>query len=137
MSHINLTLIIPADILTSTSTSQKELDKMKVALIFNKIPVCLSQTSLTQHTKSIFLPEEAEAFRKKQLDTLDEEIKRNGSYVEWYKALSGFRKYIAQKYSLFKFGQHCRYRVQTTESGNIVDYHIISYFAPLDFKRIG
>ena len=68
---------------------------------------------------------------------MDKEITTNGSYLEWYKALVDFRRYIESRYLLFKFGQKYRHKFLKTESGDIVDHHIISYLAPLDFKRIG
>ncbi|MBQ7594225.1 MAG: hypothetical protein IJU48_07715, partial [Synergistaceae bacterium] len=72
-----------------------------------------------------------------QLETLNKEININGNYQEWYEALADFRRLIQSKYIIFKIGRRYRHKITLTSSGDLIDHHIISYLAPLDFKRRG
>ena len=84
-----------------------------------------------------FCPEEAGQFRRQQLDILTRETDINGNYEDWYEALRDFRKYIYSRHIKYHFGEKYRYKVIKTPSGDVIDHHIMSYFAPLNFKRTG
>ena len=92
---------------------------------------------MTRHDTLIFCREEAEKFSQSQLEILNDEINLNGNYQEWHNSLSDFRSYIQSKYIKFKIGRRSRNKNTFTNSGDIIDHHIISYLAPLDFKRKG
>ncbi len=49
-----------------------------------------------------------------------------------------FRRFL-REFATYGFGEKL-YRLKTnspTQSGDIIDHHIIGYLAPLNFKRIG
>lgn len=74
---------------------------------------------------------------QKQLEYLRRGEEINGGYSEWYDSLKPFRKHICEKY--IKYGIPNMYfpKYVKLESGDVIDHHIISYLAPLDYTRIG
>ena len=91
----------------------------------------------TRHDTLIFCPEKAKLFQTYQLETLEKENNINGSYDEWYEGLSDFRKGIYHRYIKYSLGQKYRYMRTVEPSGEVIDHHIMSYFAPLNFTRKG
>lgn len=75
--------------------------------------------------------------KKNLRERLEEEERANGGYENWYKKLETFRDsltpYILKNFRRKKF---CTNMV-TTAGGDRIDHHIVSYFAPLEYWRIG
>ena len=70
---------------------------------------------------------------------LIEELQANGgSYQKWYEDLAPFREYIVQNYVRLKLGKELYwFKGKKNEYGDVLDHHIISYLAPLEYERIG
>lgn len=74
--------------------------------------------------------------RQKLIEGLEREKNRIGGYEEWYNSLEEFRRQLG---FLLKKTDNDRYDWKYTwlESGDLIDHHVLGYYAPLDFKRIG
>lgn len=81
---------------------------------------------------------EVERIRQQQLHVLYKEEQRTGGYEKWYKQLAQFQKTIYKQYIKFGIpGKIYRPQITVTNTGDVIDHHIISYLAPLTFQRIG
>lgn len=70
---------------------------------------------------------------------LTEELANNGgSYLKWYEGLAPFREYIVHNYIRLKLGKELYwFKGKKNKYGDVIDHHIVSYLAPLEFERIG
>lgn len=76
--------------------------------------------------------------RRKVLRELRQEESVFKSYKDWQDSLKDFREAVYRKYIKYKTPWNT-YRVKKcfTISKHYIDHHILSYLAPLDYKRIG
>ena len=83
--------------------------------------------------------EAIDEYRKRLKACLDAEVAANGgSYRKWHDDLSGFRDYMMRRYIRRRFGRELYWhRFVQGAAGDLLDHHTVSYFAPLEFKRIG
>ena len=82
--------------------------------------------------------EQIKKYRDRQLGVLEQEKESNKNYRQWHNELEDFRNYILSKYIARQYG---RWMYQSKNlilpSRDTVDHHVISYLAPLNFKRTG
>lgn len=80
-----------------------------------------------------------QAYQENLRTYIQEEIQINGgSFQRWYDDLLPFRKYIEKNFVLMRLGKEMYvYRPRVNKYRDYIDHHIISYLAPLDYKRIG
>lgn len=84
------------------------------------------------------IKEQIKKHRKEQLQVFKDECLSNGGYEQWYQELEPFRRYIQKRYIRFHIGKKMyKNRYVENENGDILDHHMISYLAPLDYKNIG
>ena len=84
------------------------------------------------------IKEQIDKHRKEQMQIFKDECLLNGTYKQWHQELEPFRKYIQKRYIRFHIGKRLyKNRYVETEYGDILDHHMISYLAPLDYKNIG
>lgn len=78
-----------------------------------------------------------EACRQKAIEGLYEEEKCFGTFEEQYNALEGFREEL-KKYIRWISPHKKLFRPKSTliETGDVLDWHVLGYFAPLDFRKI-
>lgn len=77
-----------------------------------------------------------EEYKSNIIKRLEHEKVNMGGYYEWWKSLEGFRNSIS-RYASHVINGGYRVHPIVLEDGNLVDHHIISYFAPLEFKARG
>ena len=71
------------------------------------------------------------------LENLRKEEELNGGYQKWYSDLESFRRSLRPYYSYSIGRKIYRTKETTISSGDIIDHHIISYLAPLNYRRRG
>lgn len=78
-----------------------------------------------------------EAEIQRAVRVIEEEINCYGTFQEQYDALEGFRNELLQ-YVRWASRNRKLFRPKTSfiESGDVLDWHVTGYFAPLEFKRV-
>lgn len=74
---------------------------------------------------------------QQSIQILQNEVERFGSFQEQYNALKDFREALIP-YIRWTSPRRKLFRAKTTmiESGDVLDWHVTGYFAPLEFKKI-
>lgn len=89
-------------------------------------------------TSRIEVNEDAvKAHMQQAIQVLQNEVERFGSFREQYDALEDFREALVKYIRWVSPGREL-FRAKSTliESGDVLDWHVTGYFAPLDFKKI-
>lgn len=71
------------------------------------------------------------------IEIIENEIECYGTFQEQYDALKGFRNELIQYVRWSSPSRKLfRHKISLIESGDVLDWHVAGYFAPLDFKRV-
>lgn len=74
---------------------------------------------------------------QRAIKVIESEINSYGTFQEQYDALEGFRNELAQYVQWASRNRKLfRPKISLLESGDVLDWHVTGYFAPLEFKRV-
>lgn len=74
--------------------------------------------------------------RQAQIARIHKEVSQFGSFESQYKKLRAFRDELRKFYQWSFFDKLFIPKLTQITTGDLLDHHILAYFAPFEFKRV-